>query len=106
MIRLGHSAGTYFSAGEEHPAVETDDPNWPVPAWPPERPPSGGWWNPPPAPTLDEVAAKSKLLQRGEVDRQEARDWAEELLLTHPDLGGEVARALWTLRGTDDPLTG
>jgi hypothetical protein len=106
MIRLGHSAGTYFSAGDERPAVERDDPNWPVPAWPPEGPPTGGWWSPPPARTLDQVAAKSELAQRDELDRQAAREWAEELLLTYRDLGAEVARALWALRGTDEPLTG
>lgn len=47
-IRLGHTDKTYFSAGE---VPEPD-----LPPWPPEEPPTGGWWRPgdprtpPPAP--------------------------------------------------------
>jgi hypothetical protein len=38
LIRLGHSEGTYFSAGRER--VED------LPEWPPSGPPAGGWFTP------------------------------------------------------------
>jgi hypothetical protein len=47
-IRLGNRGDTYFSAGQEHPA--DDEPEEFVRHWPPEGPPTGGWWKPPPSP--------------------------------------------------------
>lgn len=43
LIRLGNRGDTYFSAGEEHVEDDEDDP---MPQWPPEGPPPGGWWDP------------------------------------------------------------
>ena len=39
LIRLGHSEGTYFSAGRE----TVPD----MPQWPPSGPPPEGWFTPP-----------------------------------------------------------
>ena len=38
LIRLGHSDGTYFSAG--------DTPDASMPPWPPKMPPPEGWFTP------------------------------------------------------------
>ena len=98
MIRLGHSAGSYFSAGERHPA---DDDG--VPHWPPLGPPPEGWWGPPPVPTLEEVTAKIESVGRGELGQAEAAAWAEEQLAIFGfDLGERdlpTLRALFELQG-------
>jgi hypothetical protein len=41
-IRLGHTDGTYFSAGA---AEENDLDEPPPPRWPPAGPPPEGWWD-------------------------------------------------------------
>jgi len=56
-------------------------------------------------PTLDDVAAMSRRLEGGEINRQTAVDWAQELLLAHSGLDAALIRALWELRGLDEPLT-
>jgi hypothetical protein len=43
LIRLGNRGDTYFSAGDDHVADDEDEP---FPVWPPDRPPTGGWWDP------------------------------------------------------------
>lgn len=42
FIRLGHTAETYFSAGNEHPDRK-------LPIWPPSQPPPEGWFTPSPS---------------------------------------------------------
>lgn len=101
VIRLGHSDGTYFSAGDDHPRTTEDEA---LPRWPPTEPPAGGWWYPPPPPTIDEVAAKARKLDAGEIDQETAREWAEVMLIVHRPDDAELIRALWTLRGTDEPM--
>src|SRR5581483_12010400 len=49
LIRLGHSHGSYFSAGTKHPEAQPEEAQpWPPPPWPPDAPPPEGWWYPPP----------------------------------------------------------
>ena len=102
LIRLGHSHGTYFSAGDDHPTSIEEGEN--LPHWPPSGPPAEGWWYPPPLPTLDEVAAKARKLEAGEIDQEAAREWAEVMLIVHNPDDAELAHALWRLRGTDEPI--
>lgn len=102
LIRLGHSRASYFSAGDEHPAPDEEGE---VPHWPPSAPPPEGWWYPPPLPTLDRVAAMAEKLDSGEIDQATAREWAEVIVCVHGhDLDAELWRALWALRGTDEPI--
>jgi hypothetical protein len=107
LIRLGHSSGTYFSAGTKlpDPSDEWLDEPWPPPPWPPQEPPEG-WWYPPPLPTLNEVAEEARKLAAGEIRQHSAREWAEVRLLAHALDEPELMRALWKLRGTDDPIDG
>jgi hypothetical protein len=89
MIRLGHHEGSYFSAGERHPADAEG-----VPRWPP-TPPAEGWWTPPPLPTLEEVQARIDRPERGETDQTEARAWAEaQLAIFGRDLDVPTLKAL------------
>lgn len=43
FIRLGHRGDTWFSAGAKHPP---DNPDEPLPIWPPSGPPPEGWYTP------------------------------------------------------------
>lgn len=111
LIRLGHSQGTYFSAGAVRPADDEDDEDDDVgviPDWPPVEPPPDGWWYPPPVPTLADVAAKTQQVSAGELDQATAREWAEVMFcVLPPDVLGadpDLIRALWALRGTDEPI--
>jgi hypothetical protein len=72
IIRLGHRHDTFFSAGDS--PVEDDD--GPMPAWPPEGPPDGGWWQPPPRPTLAEVDRVAAEVAAGTLSVDEAAQWA------------------------------
>ena len=78
MIRLGHSQGTYFSAGDEHPA-DRDDAEEHVPHWPATEP-RDGWWCPPPVPSLAEVEQMVARVAGGDVARSDAAEWADERL--------------------------
>lgn len=103
-IRLGHTHETYFSAGDKHPA--DDAPDEYVPHWPPQVPP-GGWWQPPPRPTLDDVEAVAKKVRAREIDAEQASRWAEERLamVSRYDEGVDMPtlRALGELRGDLGP---
>jgi hypothetical protein len=106
FIRLGHSVGTSFTAGDVTPPEEVDpdpEPQWPPPPWPPTKP-TEGWWYPPSRPTVDEVAAKARELASGQIDQAAAREWAEVMICVHPPDDTELIRALWALRGTDEPM--
>jgi hypothetical protein len=96
MIRLGHHEGSYFSAGDSHPADEKG-----VPHWPPAGPPPEGWWTPPPVPTLEDVAAVAERVERGELDPAEAAAWAHEREWSYvftDELDAPTLRALIELR--------
>jgi hypothetical protein len=82
LIRLGHGAGTYFSAGVRDPPVddESPEPQWPAPRWPPAAEPEEGWWNPPGKPTPADVNRVDEELQRGGISPADAQAWAEERL--------------------------
>ena len=82
IIRLGHHHGTFFSAGDT--PVEYDD-DGSLPAWPPAGPPEGGWWQPPPRPTLAEVDQVAAKVAAGTLSADEAAQWA----LARLDLGIE-----------------
>jgi hypothetical protein len=71
-IGLGHRHDTFFSAGDS--PVEDDD--GPIPAWPPAGPPDGGWWQPPPRPTLAEVEQVTAEVDAGTLSVVEAAQWA------------------------------
>jgi hypothetical protein len=44
LIRLGHTRGTYYSAGSVEPKPAERDAT--IPTWPPAGPPSVGWFRP------------------------------------------------------------
>jgi hypothetical protein len=71
-IRLGNRTGTYFSAGVEHPGDDRPE-NEPVPHWPPDGPPPGGWWRPPQRPDGDEIRSVRVSVGSGELDAAEAK---------------------------------
>ena len=85
-IRLGHSDGTFFSAGSVHPPED-----WPH--WPPSAPPSECWWIVPDPPTLAEVRTVANAVASGECSVEDAVKWASDR--TRPtfealDDGGDV----------------
>jgi hypothetical protein len=102
-IRLGNRGDTYFSAGDEHPA--DDDPEEFVPHWPPDGSPSGGWWNVPPIPTLEEIQNMAGRVESGDASATEASRWAAErlsfALRAEGDLNQETLNALVALTGPD-----
>ena len=72
-IRLGHRGDTYFFAGGVAQPESDDEP---VPDWPPDGPPSGGWWEPPTCPTLPEVERIASEVASGTRSAEDAASWA------------------------------
>jgi hypothetical protein len=96
MIRLGHHEGSYFSAGDRHPADAEG-----VPHWPPAAPPPEGWWIPPPAPTAEDVSAIARRVEHGELSAADAAAWAherEQIFVAGGELDVPTHRALVELQ--------
>lgn len=72
LIRLGHGGDTYFSAGTAR-ARDDDDP---LPLWPPQAPPSDGWWEPPKVPSLQEIEQVASEAASGTRPLEDAATWA------------------------------
>jgi hypothetical protein len=75
IIRLGHRHTDFFSAGDS--VVEGED--GPLPTWPPSTP-AGGWWTPPPRPSLAEVEQVESEVAAGKISAAEAAQWAQARL--------------------------
>jgi hypothetical protein len=76
LIRLGSRGDTYFSAG----AALAEDDEGPLPSWPPDAPPAGGWWQPPPVPTGAEIELVRAEVASGTRSTDDAAAWAMERL--------------------------
>jgi hypothetical protein len=85
LIRLAHTPESYYSAGHIELTEELDGSGAPLPVWPPDAPPTEGWWTP-----AHESAAES-----------EAAEHARHQLVDPPH--GFAEREGWTGRNGDDP---
>jgi hypothetical protein len=83
IIRLGHRHTDFFSAGDS--VAEGED--GPLPTWPPSTP-TGGWWTPPPRPSLAEVEQVEAELAAGKISAVEAAQWAQARL--DPGIGDDT----------------
>jgi hypothetical protein len=74
-IRLGHQHTDFFSAGDSVAEGEEG----PLPTWPPSTP-AGGWWTPPPRPSMAEIEQVEAELADGKISADEAARWAQARL--------------------------
>jgi len=97
LIRLGHTSGTYFSAG----AVPAEDPERPIPLWPPAEAPAKGWWTPPSVPTLVEVEEVAAEVDDGSRAAVDAANWASDRMRVALEQGApeEIREALLAIIG-------